>query len=595
MDYVLHNQQLTQTEEIAVQADQISALNWLTGEVALYVLLIIVSFGLRLANLGAYPLNDAEASQALVALEVFQGNIPAEVTGYSPLMVSLHSLAFLIFAPSDVSVRLGSVLLGVIFVLLPLGLHRQLGTMATLIASTLFAFSASSLFWSRVTAGEMGVAVGALMVLVGVVQWLEEGARFGLLLVIAGLVLLLTSAPSGFTALVILLLLCGLIALTNRKALSVVQERFNQSRVTVGQAALGGVGLLVVLGTAALFNLTGLAAVSDMFNTWLSQFGLTWQAGAGYPAILMLLFYEPVIVIFGLAGIIRSFKNQRLLDWVLVIWLGAIITLDLLMGGRSRGQVLLALIPLTLLASQSISRLLEQIFTEAHLEAEGLFIGFGLVLSGFFYITLTSWSKCLPNLAGCNTAWVLPAAGLALLTALFIIFWGWYGPEVAWRGVGVLLLLTVGLFSIGASWRLNYGPLKDLPFQPMISQPASTRLLTLLEDLSRLSAEETGDTHQLDLAVVDLERPVLHWYLRDFAHVRYVSSFAAADGAAVIVSGSETGEPVDDSYVGQDLAMISQWTPQLVEGKDWVRWYLFRFLPNHIPGSDQVILWVRQG
>lgn len=595
MDYVLHNRQLTQTEEIAIQADETSALNWLTVEVAFYALLVIVSFGLRLANLGAYPLNTAEASQALVALDVFHGNIPAEATGYSPLMVSLNSLAFLIFGPSDVAVRLGAVVLGIILILLPLGLHRQLGALATLIASTLFAFSATSLFWSRMTTGEMGVAVGALMILVGLVQWLAEGARFGLFLVVTGLVLILISAPSGFTALLILLLLCGLIALTNRKAFSLVQDRFNQSKVTGGQAALLGGGLLVILGTAVLFNLTGLAAVSDMFNTWLSQFGLTWQAGAGYPAILMLLFYEPVIVIFGLAGMIRSFRNQHLLDWVLVIWLGIIITLDLLMGGRSSGQILLALIPLTLLASQSIGWLLEQISAKAYLEVEGLFLGFGLVLSGFFYITLTSWSKCLPNLAGCNTAWVLPVAGLALLTALFIIFWGWYGARVAWRSLGMLLLLTVGLFSIGASWRLNYGPLKDLSFQPMISQPASTRLLTLLEDLSRLSAEETGDTRQLDLAVVDLERPMLRWYLRDFANVSYVSSFAAVGEAPVILSSSEAGQPVGGNYVGQDLSVISHWTPQLVEGKDWVRWYLFRFLPNHIPGSDQVILWVRQG
>ena len=594
MNYRLTEPHISQLEETSLQTAPQPAFSWLTGEVALYGLLVIISAGLRLANLGGYPLNDAEAGQALAALAVFHGSAPAEAANYSPLQVSLTSLFFLLFGPADASARLGSVVLGVSLVLLPAGLRRQLGRPGALLASTLFAFSASGLFWSRLAAGEMAAAVGALLILVGLVQGLEGRAKVGLWLIVSGLVLLLLSAPAGFTALVIFLVMAALATLTNREALSTAQAQVVRAGVTLGQVALVGAGLLVVLGSAALFNLTGLAAVSGMFDAWLSQFGLVGQPGAGYPALLMLFFYEPVIVLFGLIGLVNSFKRQRLFDWALVFWLGLAIILDLFMGGRRSGQMLLALIPLTLLAGQSIGRLLEQLFSKGRWEAEGLLIGFGLILGGFTYITLTSWARCLPDQPGCDTAWVLPTAGLALLAALFAIFWGWYGLGVAWRGCGALLLIALSLFSIGASWRLNYGPLKNLPFQPMLSQPASTRLLTLLEDLSRLSAERTGDPRQLDLAVVDLNRPMLRWHLREFARARFVANFAAAGGAPVIVASAGAGQPLEGGYAGQDLALINHWAPNVLEGKYWARWYLFRFLPNHIPGSDQIILWVKQ-
>jgi len=588
------NQSTTKTEEATLIVEETSVLPWLTGEVALYLLLACLAFSVRLANLGDYPLTSVEAAQALVSLEVFQGRIPAEATDYSPLMVSLNSLAFFIFGSSDVAARLGSVLLGLILVLLPLGLRQQLGLVGALVASGLFAFSASSLYWSRVNTGEIAVAVGALMLFVGGVRWLEAETNEGLFLLVTGFVFLLISASSGFTILALLLAFCLFVVLTNREAFADLQSRLAGGEFTLRQAGILGGSLLILLGTAALFNLTGLAAISDLFSEWLGQFGLTLQPEGGYPAILMLLFYEPVVVLFGIAGIALSVVERRTLDQILVIWFGSVILLDLLMGGRSSGQVLLALAPMILLASRAISRLLVELSAKAHLEAEGLFIGFGLILSVFAYISLTSWSKCPSDQPGCNTTWVLPVAGVALILALFLIFWRWYGAATAWRGIGTLLLITIGLFSVGASWRLNHALLKDLPYQPMVSQSVSTQFLALLGDVTRLSIERTSDPYDVDLALINLDQPILRWYLRDFTEIRFAGNFAAASGADIILAPSEAGQPVGGGYVGQDLALTSHWRPSLIEGKAWIRWYLFRFLPHHQPETERVILWVRE-
>lgn len=560
----------------------------------MYVLVILIALSVRLMNLDNYPLSRAEATQALVALDIFHGDIPAEATNYSPLLASLNSLNFFLFSPSDISARLGSVLLGLMLVCLPISLRRELGVGGALTASAIFALSASSLYWSRVNVGDIGVAVGLMLVIIGLVHWRDHNSVARLLAGIAGLVLLLISAPSGFTALVVLLICIGYVVLINGYTLTDVQAQLSQVGLSIGQAGLLSVGLMIVLGTAALFNLTGLAAISDLVTDWLGQFGLQYQEGAGYPALLMLLFYEPVIVIFGLIGLVRSFAAQHALDRVLVIGFGLAVLIDLLMGGRSSGQILVTLVPLVLLASRSIADLLADLFSSGKLEAEGLFISFGAVLSVFVYISFTSWTKCIESQAGCSTAWLLPAAGIGLTLLLAGIFWLWYGPAAAWRGLGALLLVVVSVFSIGSSWRLSFGPLKDLPFQPMVYQPASTQLQTLIGDIARISTERTGEPAELDVALVSLEQPVLNWYLRDYRNIRYSGNFAEAQGVSIVVA-PPVGEPLGGGYVGQDLSLINRWSPDSIQGKDWLRWYVFRLLPNQMPESDRIILWVRQG
>jgi len=135
--------------------------------------------------------------------------------------------------------------------------------------------------------------------------------------------------------------------------------------------------------------------------------------------------------------------------------------------------------------------------------------------------------------------------------------------------------------------------LRDLPFEPMIQLPASTRLLTLEHDLPRQSMERAGDAHEIDIAVVDLDTPMLRCALRDYRQVRFAQDFAAAQGASLVLARPDTGKPVGGGYVGEQYALVSYWTPTDLQGKDWIRWYIYRHLPNHIPGSDQLVMWVK--
>src|SRR5512136_103129 len=158
--------------EAVSPAEELSPAPWLTGEKAVYIGLALLALALRLAALGAYPLSDAEAGQALVAWRILQGQ-PVGLAGYSPLVVTLNLVSFLLLGSSEFAARLGPALLSVPLVLLPYGLRRYLGRTGALAAGALFALSPTVLYFTRTVDGDIGVAVGGLALVVGLFNWLE--------------------------------------------------------------------------------------------------------------------------------------------------------------------------------------------------------------------------------------------------------------------------------------------------------------------------------------------------------------------------------------------------------------------------------------
>ena len=135
-------------------------LAWLTIEVLLYGLIVAAALGLRLWGIGSTPLSNSEAAQSLAAWSLYHGSQP-DGTLYSPLLLSLNSVTFFLFGASDGSARLAALLLGMVLVMLPITLRRQLGPPVALLASFLLAISPTAIFLSRTVNSEVAVAVGA--------------------------------------------------------------------------------------------------------------------------------------------------------------------------------------------------------------------------------------------------------------------------------------------------------------------------------------------------------------------------------------------------------------------------------------------------
>src|SRR5215203_4001936 len=115
----------------------IPARSGLSLEGALYLAVFLLALALRLLNLGAHPLNDAEARSALAVLAQLRGGAEAAAGSNSPAYFFFTYLSFFLFGASDATARLGPVLAGAALVLVPALFREALGRATALVMSLL--------------------------------------------------------------------------------------------------------------------------------------------------------------------------------------------------------------------------------------------------------------------------------------------------------------------------------------------------------------------------------------------------------------------------------------------------------------------------
>lgn len=612
-------------------------LPWLTWEVLWWAVIIGLALALRLWQLAGYPLSEMEAAQSLVAWQLYRGGQP-EPGIYSPLLVTLNSLAFVLFGASDASARLASVLLGTALVALPLTLRRRLGRLACLLAGVLLAISPVAVFLSRTVNGDVGVAVASVMLVSGFFNWAEEGQRRWLWLLAGGLALLLAAGPMAYSVLLVFALIV-LVKLPLFRALwrqgldraepvpaasaalavepgedpffaadtqdeAVVKpepaeaERPEAARPQVTrQAGIFLLVTLVLLATAGLFNLSGFSVLGNLPLDWLGRFGFSTRGDAGFNAVFLLTIYEPLLVFAGLAGLtLAILRSHEPLQFCLSLWLVGLLVLDLLMGGRSSSSAILPLVPLAFLAAQALAGLVESLRRWGTWGNEGLLLATGLVIAAFAYISLTGWlvRECAAEDRLCQLAWLQPLAALLLFVIVLVFFWLITEGGAVFRGAALVGIALGLLISVNVGTRLNYGPLENLAFHPLAGVPASPELLLLTETLASRSAWRVGDETLLETSLVGATGSALPWRLRNYANLRQVSSVTeVSETAAAIITPATTRElGRGQGYVGQDFALDAIWSPVGLPGKELVKWLIYREV-NVLPLGNRAILWLK--
>ncbi len=570
-------------------------LAWFTLEILLYVVVLTLTLVLRLWHLGAYPLSNAEAEQSLTAWALYHGHWP-EVDHYSPLLLSLNALTFLLFGASDASARLASVLLGSGLVLLPLTLRRQLGPWACLLTAALLAISPSAIFLSRTLNSEIAVATGALMLVAGFFNWTEVGQQRWLLLMASGAALLLTAGPVAYSVLVVF----GLIVLVKFSTFKTFWAK-GLSYSTTNHPPLRKAGIFLVvtailLATTATFNISGFSVATTLFVDWLNHFGFQTRPEAGFNAVFLLTVYEPFLVMAGLTGIAYAILRKNLPGLLFTTWFVGLLLLDMIMGGRPNGNVILSLVPLTFLAAMALTELGQGIWQWGTWGNEGVLLASGLVMASLGYILLTGWltGLCSPDDWTCQYGWLLPVTVLVLFFVVVIFFGVMSDARAALRGaalagVGVGLLVTI---SIG--WRLNYGPLRHLAYQPLAGIPASTELVNLTDTLTNQSAIRVGDTTLLDTTLVSLTNSALRWQLRDYRHLNQTNTLSEGTVTTAIITPVSYSEGLDlnQAYVGQDFSLDAIWSPVGLSPKLFIKWLIYRQADNQ-PQGHKAVLWLR--
>ena len=384
---------------------------WLTIERAAYIAIGILALVLRLVGLGRQPMAPGEAAQAVAALDLIGHTGAVAAGGTSPLLLSLHTLTFLVTHASEGAARVWPALAGTLLVLLAYGLREELGRLGALFAALLLAVSSSLVFWSRSATGESFTLLAAMALIVGLAGWRRDPAafaRWAIWLAVA-LGLLLLSAPAAYSVLV---LIAPLAVLTLWPSLA-PGGTVSATAQSLKAALVAFVVLLLLGATAMFFNPSGLAALADLPATWLGQFGRS--AGSGPLWLLALLFLrEPLIVVTGLAGLVLGLRHRSWLAQGLGLWLGLGVIFLLVRAGRGPIDLALLALPLALLGGGALAALFEALrldSTEEQSEAAVLFVaGLGLIGSTAVWLAtwVSSWSP-QPQMA------FLMSAGVALL------------------------------------------------------------------------------------------------------------------------------------------------------------------------------------
>lgn len=596
-------------------------MTWLTVETLLYGLVLVVGLGLRLWSLRGYPLSAAEAEQSLAAWRLYYGGQP-EAELYSPLLLTLNTLTFFLFGASDATARLATVLLGSSLFLLPVLFRRQLGPVVPLLASFLLAISPAAIFLSRTINQEIGVAVGALMLIAGFFNWTETGGRRWLWMMAGGVAILLTAGPMAYSVLVVfgVILLIRLPAFKARISHAVRLSRAAGAAETKEKEAdeqeetdsqpngeeifppgvrRAGIFLLVtllLLATTFTFNLSGFGMTAGFLADWLGRFGLQTRPEAGFNAVFLLTIYEPLLVVAGLTGLAFVLLRQDLLGVTLAGWFVGLLVLDLIMGGRPNGSIILLIVPLAFLAAIALAELGAGIRRRGSWGNEGIILAAGLVIAAFAYIGLTGWlaRTCGPDDTLCQYSWLQPVAAVALFLVIVFFFGFINDVGTAVRGA-TLTGAAVGLLvTVGIAWRLNYGPLMHLGYQPLAGIPASTELVQLMETLTDQSESRVGDARLLDVTLAGVANPALRWQLREFDHLNQANSPQGGAAATAIITppGYEEGLDLSQAYLGQDLALDAVWSPVGLPAKEFFKWLIYRQVDER-PEGNRVVLWLR--
>jgi len=545
---------------------------WLTVEVGLYILFIVLGAALRLWGLGQRPLSPEEAGLAYRAWNSYRG-LGNDPTG-SPFLFHASALSFLVFGASDYGARLIPALAGSALVGLPYLLRSRLGRVGALLVSALLAFSPSYIFFSRTLGGEIIVALGMVAFIFGLFRYGENRSPRDLYLAVAGLALSLVAGSEAYTVLVIYLSYVPLMLLSGQPA----GRGWRDDPSGTWPRALALFGVIVVLAsTGGLLNPGGLQAAIDLFPAWLSQ----WPGqGPWSYYLLLLLSYEPLILVLGLLG--AGFLGHRnLFSAFFVYWFGVSLILYTLMGEKSPAALLQITLPLIFLSGMLLEEVVASTGGRISWRREGLYLA--LSLPAVVYLFLQGGGHLY--FEGVERIFLLFLA-LSFLACVLFLCYSWLGREVAVRGGTLLLCLVLGALTCRAGWRVNYG--MEMA-EPLLGQATSLDMRSLVEALESLSNQRERDRHSIGITLLE-ENPTLFWYLRGFPNTELISTDTGDTTTPVVITPQE-GLPLPN-YMGQRFRLWSFWSPQGLGGRAFLEWYLYREgLP---PLTRDIIIWVSQ-
>jgi hypothetical protein len=364
----------------------------------------------------------------------------------------------------------------------------------------------------------------------------------------------------------------------------------------------GLAGAVILLSTLFFLAPGGLASAADQISRFLA--GFIRRAPSASLPVLSLALYEPVTVMFGLAGAWLASQSPEPWKRALAGWGVMGILASLLYQGALPGHTLWATVPLAALAGLAVESLLALEQDSPRWSAAG-HVAATLALLAMMLASLTHHLRAprmLPFPANAPPEKVLVTLPVDLvLVGLWLVLLGIvlvgvisvWGQRTAWRSVGLSVLIAGAAWAAGQSASLAFvrhsSPYEPLNVSPV--QPGLDRLVRTAEEISKL---DTGTAHDAPLVVQADQNSVMAWAFRRFAAASFVPAADPTVSAVMVVTPFDDTDPALGSrYVGQDFVVVREWLPRGLSLPQVLSWLIYRTAPTQ-PVETRAILWVRE-
>lgn len=546
-------------------------------ERVLWVLALCLGLALRLIKLGAAPLTDWEAGNALPILDWLKSGV---LPGGSQAGYTLFScLIFYLFGASNFAARVIPALTGSLLVLSPLLFRRQLGRWPALILAFGLAVDPVLLASARQADGSSWAIAFTLLGLGFLLgkRYVWGGISLGLAL-LGGPALWLGWLGLGVAWLVF----SRMKPQEHAFAASNGQALPSPSLKLLIAAAI----TWVAAGTLFLFAPFGLSmslqSIPEFLRSWTHSGAFSVQT-----ATIALLSYAALPLVLGVIQAISGWMRKDAVDRFLSIWLVFALLLWLACPGRELGYAGWVMVPLWALAARQIAVWLQKPLSDVRfITATALLVFvllFFIILNAVAILHPAGWSA-QTNIQVIKIVVALVMLGIAIL----LVGWGWdwkaavQGMQWGTGAALLLILLSMSLHAAGLSVR---------PQNELLRSGAYVSDADLLQKtLQDLSSQKTGQFNQLQLSVVGVDSPALKWFLRDFSNVQFSDSISVMESPDVILTGDQIQPGQISTYRGQDFVWFTQPSWAQMNGLNWAEWLVFRVAQTD---NTKIILWAR--
>ncbi|HCB01568.1 MAG TPA: hypothetical protein DEP19_04220 [Anaerolineae bacterium] len=539
----------------------------------LYVLAFLIAFGIRITQLGALPLNDAEATSALQALQISQ----SENTALSPhpFYILSTSILFLMYGGgTDFLARFIPALIGSLLVFAPLLFDNRLKPRPSLLLAFFIALDPGLVAISRQAASPIfGIAF-----FVFTLGFINKN-KLTLASIFAALTLL--SGPSLWLGLIGLLISWMIFQVFNRNSFHFIfsdSSTRNSFLITflITFFTAGTLFLTVPNGLSAAF-----ASLPEFFKSFTSTSETTWGM-----ILISILIYQPLAFILALFAIVRGILNNIKKIIFLTIWMFVALLLVIFLPARQITDLVWVLIPLNALAALELARAFN-IYPEERSE-----------IAGVTFLTVFIWVFAWLGFAGMTwfpvdsreyglRFWMLLGSLVLLALSLLLVAAGWSARTAriggVWGFVIALGALTLGGTFGAAGLRGQNAP--ELWWQPSI--PAQAHLLR--ETAQQVSEFYTGDDNSASVVIAGLDSPALAWALREH-DVQIVETLDATTAPDIVITRFENNPALMAAYRGQDFNWRQTYLWHVSPFDVWVRWITLREISY---AGESIILWAR--